>query len=61
MKLTFPEPVTEGNFNEMRQAVINGPEKYPGANAIIDENGNVTHLRSVCILPREQLSLIVRF
>src|SRR5699024_4581388 len=33
-KLTYPEPVTNHNFWEMKQAVINGPDKYPGAAAI---------------------------
>jgi DNA-directed RNA polymerase beta' subunit len=38
-KLTFPEPVTSFNFYEMKAAVINGCEKYPGASAI--ENGEL--------------------
>ena len=29
-KLTFPQPVTPWNFHEMKQAVINGPDVYPG-------------------------------
>ena len=29
-KLTFPQPVTPWNVHELRQAVINGPECYPG-------------------------------
>lgn len=44
-KLTFPEPVTNHNFWEMKQAVINGPDRYPGASAIENETGQVVNLR----------------
>lgn len=29
-KLTYPEPVTPWNFNELKQAVLNGPDVHPG-------------------------------
>ncbi|KAJ5658746.1 DNA-directed RNA polymerase I subunit [Penicillium longicatenatum] len=44
-KLTFPEPVTNHNFWELKEAVINGPDKYPGASAIENENGQVINLK----------------
>lgn len=44
-KLTYPEPVTNHNFWEMKQAVINGPDKYPGAAAIENELGQVVSLK----------------
>ncbi|KAE8153905.1 beta and beta-prime subunits of DNA dependent RNA-polymerase [Aspergillus avenaceus] len=44
-RLTYPEPVTNHNFWEMKQAVINGPDKYPGAAAIENEQGQVTNLK----------------
>ncbi|KAJ5682591.1 DNA-directed RNA polymerase I subunit [Penicillium macrosclerotiorum] len=44
-KLTFPEPVTNHNFWELKEAVINGPDKYPGASAIENENGQVVNLK----------------
>ncbi|KUL88690.1 hypothetical protein ZTR_05210 [Talaromyces verruculosus] len=44
-KLTFPEPVTSFNFHELREAVINGPDKYPGAAAIENESGQVVNLK----------------
>jgi DNA-directed RNA polymerase I subunit RPA1 len=44
-KLTYPEPVTSHNFREMQQAVINGPDKWPGAVAIENENGQVINLK----------------
>jgi DNA-directed RNA polymerase I subunit RPA1 len=40
MNLTFAEPVTEFNFKRLAEAVLNGSEKYPGANFWEDENGN---------------------
>lgn len=60
MKLTFPEPVTETNFREMQQAVMNGPGKYPGANAVIDENGHTTVLRESDEAGRLALSKTLR-
>ncbi|KAL8654413.1 MAG: hypothetical protein Q9226_003447 [Calogaya cf. arnoldii] len=45
-KLTFPEPVTNHNFYELKQAVINGVEKWPGAAAVENENGQVINLRT---------------
>ncbi|KAH7310477.1 DNA-directed RNA polymerase I subunit RPA1 [Stachybotrys elegans] len=45
-RLTFPEPVTSHNFREMQQAVINGPNTWPGAIAIENENGQVQNLRN---------------
>ena len=44
-RLTYPQPVTPHNYAEMKQAVINGAEKYPGATAIENENGRVLNLR----------------
>ncbi|CAG8154997.1 unnamed protein product [Penicillium olsonii] len=44
-KLTFPEPVTNHNFWELKEAVINGPDKYPGASSIENENGQVVNLK----------------
>lgn len=43
--LTFPEPVTPWTLEELKKAVRNGPEKWPGANAIENENGQVITLK----------------
>lgn len=43
-KLTFPEPVTAHNIQQMRQAVINGPNQHPGASFIQLEDGVLTSL-----------------
>ena len=44
-KLTFPEPVTSQNFFEMKELVMNGMDKYPGASAIENELGQVLSLK----------------
>ena len=43
-QLTFPEPVTAFNVEQLRQAVINGPDVHPGANGIEDERGVIVSL-----------------
>ncbi|KAL5120748.1 hypothetical protein ACEQ8H_001228 [Pleosporales sp. CAS-2024a] len=45
IKLTYPEPVTNHNFYDLKEAVLNGPDKWPGAVAIENENGQVIALR----------------
>ncbi|SCU96271.1 LAMI_0F05930g1_1 [Lachancea mirantina] len=43
-KLTYPEPVCSYNAAELRQAVINGPDKWPGATQIQNEDGSLVSL-----------------
>ncbi|XP_064604874.1 DNA-directed RNA polymerase I subunit RPA1-like [Liolophura sinensis] len=43
-RLTYPEPVTPWNVQELRQAVINGPNVHPGAVFVVHENGFKTML-----------------
>lgn len=43
-ELTFPEAVNQNNVERLRQAVINGPQVYPGANYIVDETGRKVDL-----------------
>ncbi|XP_049852539.1 DNA-directed RNA polymerase I subunit rpa1-like [Schistocerca gregaria] len=43
--LYYSEPVTTYNVNRLREMVINGPDVYPGANAVEDESGRVVPLR----------------
>jgi len=38
-KLTFPQPVTDWNYKELCERVINGPDVHPGANMIEDDRG----------------------
>ncbi|TKA83109.1 hypothetical protein B0A55_00885 [Friedmanniomyces simplex] len=44
VKLTYPEPVTEWNVEELQEAVRNGPHVWPGAVAIESETGSVINL-----------------
>ncbi|KAI5291409.1 hypothetical protein KEM54_004944 [Ascosphaera aggregata] len=44
-KLTYPEPVTDHNYYKLKQAVINGPDVYPGASAVENELGQVVSLK----------------
>ncbi|OAA68905.1 DNA-directed RNA polymerase I subunit RPA1 [Cordyceps fumosorosea ARSEF 2679] len=55
-KLTYPEPVTSHNFRDMQQAVINGANKWPGAIAIEDENGQIVNLRNKSVDDRISLA-----
>jgi DNA-directed RNA polymerase I subunit RPA1 len=45
-KLTYPEPVTNTNVHELRKNVINGPEEYPGATYIQNEDGSMISLEN---------------
>ena len=55
-KLTYPEPVTSHNFYEMKEAVLNGVDKWPGAAAIENENGQVINLRTKNVEERQALA-----
>ena len=44
IKLTYPEPVTQWNYEELALAVKNGPSVWPGAVAIESEDGRVVSL-----------------
>jgi DNA-directed RNA polymerase subunit A' len=47
MRLSVPEKVTEWNIEEMRDFVVNGPEKFPGALYIIRPDGKRIRLEFV--------------
>lgn len=55
-KLTYPEPVTMHNFEQLKAAVINGPDVWPGASFIEDENGRTTNLRGKSYEERQALA-----
>ena len=55
-KLTYPEPVTNHNFYELKEAVLNGVSKWPGASAIENENGQVINLRTKNLEERQALA-----
>lgn len=45
--LTVPERVTPWNIEELRQLVINGPDKWPGANYVVRPDGRRLDLRFI--------------
>ncbi|KAL8612111.1 hypothetical protein ACOMHN_013990 [Nucella lapillus] len=55
-KLTYPQPVTPWNVHELRQNVINGPNEYPGASAVVNEDGSVVRLNAKDRVQREALA-----
>ncbi|KAM8785455.1 DNA-directed RNA polymerase I subunit RPA1 [Rhynchonycteris naso] len=55
-KLTYPQPVTPWNVQELRQAVINGPNIHPGASMVINEDGSRTALSAVDLTQREAVA-----
>ncbi|KAF2083270.1 beta and beta-prime subunits of DNA dependent RNA-polymerase [Saccharata proteae CBS 121410] len=56
IKLTYPEPVTNHNYYELKEAVLNGPDKWPGAVAIENENGQVVNLKTKNYEERQALA-----
>ena len=44
MILTFPETVNRWNIHALTRAVRNGPDRYPGANYVVERDG-----RAVCL------------
>ncbi|ODV83616.1 hypothetical protein CANARDRAFT_9435 [[Candida] arabinofermentans NRRL YB-2248] len=55
-KLTYPEPVTAYNVAELRQAVINGPDKWPGAIQVQNEDGTLVNLIGMTLEQRKAIS-----
>ncbi|BFZ57438.1 DNA-directed RNA polymerase III subunit C1 (rpo31) [Savitreella phatthalungensis] len=43
--LTFPEKVTAHNMAELRERILNGPDKHPGANFVRSSNGFSRYLK----------------
>ncbi|BFZ63239.1 hypothetical protein YB2330_004359 [Saitoella coloradoensis] len=55
-KLTYPEPVTPFNVQELRRAVINGPSVWPGATHIQNEDGRLVSLATMSVEQRTALA-----
>lgn len=55
-KLTYPEPVTNHNFYELKEAILNGVDRWPGATAIENENGQVIGLRTKTFEERQAIA-----
>lgn len=56
LKLTYPEPVTAYNVSELRQAVINGPDKWPGAIQVQNEDGSMVSLIGMTLEQRKAVA-----
>lgn len=56
VKLTYPEPVTAHNAAAMRQAVINGPDKWPGAVQVQNEDGHLVSLVGMTLEQRKTIA-----
>lgn len=56
VKLTYPEPVSAYNFEEMRKCVINGPTVWPGATHIEKEDGTLVALHTMTLEQRTALA-----
>ncbi len=54
MRLSIPEKITERNIENMRELVVNGPEKYPGALYIIRPDGK--RIRLEFVVDREKVA-----
>ncbi|GBM77438.1 DNA-directed RNA polymerase I subunit RPA1 [Araneus ventricosus] len=55
-KLTFPEPVTYQNVENLRRAVVNGPNIHPGASIIEMEDGRKVRLAPDSVEKRQALA-----
>lgn len=55
-KLTYPEPVTPFSFEELKQAVLNGADVWPGAVAVESEQGQVINLRRKNVVDRQAIA-----
>lgn len=56
VRLTYPEPVTAHNAEELRQSVINGPDVWPGATMIQNEDGRSVSLHGMSLEHRTALA-----
>lgn len=50
--LTYPERVNGYNYHDMKQAIINGCDIHPGANAFQDSNGRFISLKHLDLVER---------
>ncbi|XP_069127871.1 DNA-directed RNA polymerase I subunit RPA1-like [Argopecten irradians] len=55
-KLTYAQPVTPWNIQELRQMVINGPDVHPGACFVMNEDGFKTMLNAKDRTQREAVA-----
>ncbi|WPK26041.1 hypothetical protein PUMCH_003386 [Australozyma saopauloensis] len=56
VKLTYPEPVTPNNVAELRKAIINGPDVWPGAIQVQNEDGSMISLIGMALEQRKAVA-----
>ncbi|XP_078050348.1 RNA polymerase I subunit RpI1 isoform X2 [Augochlora pura] len=56
LKLTYPTPVTPWNVVYLRKLVLNGPEVYPGAVMIENEDGSIQRISADNVTHREAIA-----
>lgn len=56
VKLTYPEPVTPNNVAELRRAIVNGPDKWPGAIQVQNEDGTMVSLVGMALEQRKAVA-----
>ncbi|KDR17997.1 DNA-directed RNA polymerase I subunit RPA1, partial [Zootermopsis nevadensis] len=54
--LTYPVPVTEWNVADLRMMVLNGPDVYPGAVLVENEDGTKTRISTTDHIQRESVA-----
>lgn len=55
-RLHFKQPVTQWNLHALRSAVINGPDLWPGATHVEEENGTIIDLSTKTKEQREAIA-----
>ncbi|XP_072173334.1 DNA-directed RNA polymerase I subunit RPA1-like [Diadema setosum] len=55
-RLTYPQPVTDWNVQQLRRMVMNGPDAHPGAVLVENETGSMTRLSAVNQAHRESVA-----
>ncbi|XP_065184132.1 DNA-directed RNA polymerase I subunit RPA1-like [Sycon ciliatum] len=54
--LTYPQPVTSWNVQQLRKAILNGPNVHPGAFAVEMEDGSRVLIKSKDLTQRQALA-----
>ncbi|KAI1081373.1 beta and beta-prime subunits of DNA dependent RNA-polymerase [Whalleya microplaca] len=59
--LTYPERVHRDNINKLRQCVMNGPNEWPGAQAVLKQDGEQAFKVSLRFGDKESIAKELRF
>ncbi|KAH9892352.1 hypothetical protein F4778DRAFT_317731 [Xylariomycetidae sp. FL2044] len=61
MNLTYPERVQKQNITKLRQCILNGPTKWPGAQTIVKQDGDQNFKVSLKFGDRTQISKDLKY